>query len=364
MILDYILIVFLALYLLQIVVFLLALRHPRDTIDPTARPFVSVVIAARNEESNLSECLESVLNQSYDADQYEVIVVNDHSTDATESICQGFADRFKNFTCVNARKDSTLRGKANALDQGIEKTRGEVILITDADCTVPPTWVEWTAKRYSKSVGIVGGMTLQRASSPFEGTQSLDWAFLLGLAASTVSLRNPLSTIGNNLSFRKAAYHEVGGYRRIPFSVTEDLVLFQAIIKTKKWDYLCPVDPRVLVLSKPCTSWKELIRQKHRWGKGGLDMKPSGMSIMAIGFGLNALLLSAAVSGSFLTMAVSLLLKTIGDFSFLRSVLMKQDRLDLLRYVVWFEAYFVSYVLLLPFVVFFGGHVVWKGRTY
>lgn len=93
-------------------------------------------------------------------------------------------------------------------------------------------------------------------------------------------------------------------------------------------------------------------------------MKPSGMWIMAVGFGLNALLLLAAALGSFLTMAISLLLKTIGDYSFLRSVLKKQDRLDLLRYVVWFEAYFIFYVLLLPFVVFFGGHVVWKGRTY
>ena len=161
-----------------------------------------------------------------------------------------------------------MRGKTNALDQGIEKAKGEVILITDADCTVPPTWVEWTAKRYGSEVGIVGGLTLQRANNSFEGMQSLDWAFLLGLAAATMSLRIPLSTIGNNLSFRKSAYLGVGGYRTIPFSVTEDFMLFQAVVQTRKWEYICPIDPRVLVVSRPCTDWRELLRQKHRWGKG------------------------------------------------------------------------------------------------
>lgn len=361
---NYLLLLFLALYLIQIAVFLSALRWPRDEVNPSVRPFVSVVIAARDEENNLAACLDSVLSQSYEPDRFEVIAINDHSTDGTESICQQFATRFKNFTYANAREDSNLRGKTNALDQGIGKARGEIILITDADCTAPPTWVEWTAKRYSNSVGIVGGMTLQKATKWFEGMQSLDWAFLLGLAASAVSLRKPLSTIGNNLSFRKSAYDDVGGFRKIPFSVTEDFMLFQAIVKTKKWNYLSPVDPRVLVISQPCSTWRDLIRQKHRWGTGGLDMNLSGMSIMAIGFGLNALLLLTLVLGSFLTVVLSCLLKMIGDYSFLYFVLKKQKRLDLLKYFYWFEGYFILYVLILPFVVFFGGRVVWKGRSY
>jgi cellulose synthase/poly-beta-1,6-N-acetylglucosamine synthase-like glycosyltransferase len=257
-----------------------------------------------------------------------------------------------------------LKGKTNALDQGIEKARGEIILITDADCSVPKSWIEWTAKRYSDSVGIVGGITLQKADNWFQGMQSLDWAFLLGLAASTVSLRNPLSTIGNNLSFRKSAYQGVGGYRRIPFSVTEDFMLFQSIVKTRKWDCLCPIDPKVLVVSRPCSTWQELISQKHRWGKGGLDMRLSGFSIMAIGFGLDLLILLAALFGSPLYGLGAALLKVLGDYSFVHSILAKLDRLDLLKYFGAFEIYFFLYVLALPFVVFFGGQVVWKGRRY
>ena len=120
MILDYFLITFLVLYLIQVAVFTVAASRPRDEQGSTSRPLVSVLIAARNEEHNLSECLESVLNQSYDLGGFEVIVINDHSTDGTESICQEFARRFDYFSYANAREDSALKGKSNALNQGIE----------------------------------------------------------------------------------------------------------------------------------------------------------------------------------------------------------------------------------------------------
>ena len=364
MILTSILAAFLFLYLVQIAVMVLAVRRPRDEHDASAKPFVSVVIAARDEEQNLAACVKSALDQTYEQQAFEVIVVNDHSSDRTEALCQEFAAHFANFKYLNAREDADLRGKTNALDQGINEAKGEIILITDADCSVPPTWIEWTAKRYVSSVGIVGGLTLQNANTWFGGMQSLDWAYLLGLASATMSLRIPLSTIGNNLSFRKSAYQDVGGYRKIPFSVTEDFMLFRAIIQTEKWDYLCPIDPRVLVTSQPCSNWRELLRQKHRWGRGGLDMNLTGFSIGVVGFGLNILILTEFVLGDYFTAVGSLLVKMGCEFSFLYTVLRKLRHLPSLRYFLWFEAYFICYVLILPFLVFFGGRVVWKGRTY
>ncbi|MBI3585536.1 MAG: glycosyltransferase [Ignavibacteriales bacterium] len=356
--------IFIILYVIQVVIFLIGLYRIRDHGTNDQVPFVSVVIAARNEEQNIADCLESVLQQTYPKDKFEVILVNDNSTDRTGEICQSFVRRFENFITFVAQEDPMLRGKTNALNQGIEKARGEIILITDADCTVPPTWIEHTAKRYTPSVGIVGGMTLQKASSNFEGMQSLDWAYLLGLASATVSMHNPLSTIGNNLSFRKSAYGEVGGYKKIPFSVTEDFMLFQSIVKTRKWDYLYPIDPNVLVLSKPCQTLKELVRQKHRWGKGGLDMKLSGFLIMVIGFSTHGFTLFTFLLGNFVYALTALFIKLIADYVFLFKVLQRLKRTDLLKYFYWFELYYTIYILLLPFVVFFGGKVVWKGRSY
>ena len=93
-------------------------------------------------------------------------------------------------------------------------------------------------------------------------------------------------------------------------------------------------------------------------------MKLSGLSIMAIGFGLNSLVFAAAVFGSLMAAMTAFLVKVIGDFVFLASILKKQQREDLLLYFPWFELYFVGYVLILPFMVFFGGRVMWKGRAY
>ncbi|HCA78286.1 MAG TPA: glycosyl transferase [Bacteroidetes bacterium] len=364
MIIESLFILFLLFHVAQVMVLTMTIRNPRDNKDDPTRSFISVVIAARDEERNIAACLESVLHQKYESESFEVIVVNDHSTDRTEEICRQFERRYINLRHINAAESPTLRGKTNALDQGIAQAKGEIILITDADCTVPSTWVASTAKRYGPKVGIVGGLTVQKAESWFNGMQSLDWVYLLGLAASTISLRIPLSTIGNNLSFRKSAYDEVGGYRTIPFSVTEDFVLFQAIVRSGRWDYLCPVDPEVLVTSQPCRTWKELIRQKQRWGKGGLDMRLNGFLVGILGFGLNVLLLLALLTSGLLWFLCGLAVKTVGDFVFLHSILRRQHRLDLLRYFVPFELYFTSYVLILPFLVFLGGPVVWKGRSY
>jgi cellulose synthase/poly-beta-1,6-N-acetylglucosamine synthase-like glycosyltransferase len=361
---EYLLAFAVLLYLLQVTRSTLALSRLRDEISQEASPFVSVVIAARNEEGNIAECLTSVLHQSYPSEKYEIVVVNDHSSDGTERICLEFAAAHPQVVYLNARHDELLRGKTNALDQGIERARGEIILVTDADCTVPTTWVEWTARRYGEQVGVVGGITVQKASTPFEGMQSVDWAYVLGLAASAVAYRDPLSTIGNNLSFRKAAYQEIGGYRKIPFSVTEDFMLFRSILRTTKWRCLYPIDPRVLVVSQPCSTFRELIRQKHRWGKGGLDMKLSGMTIMATGFGTHALILGTMIFGSVFFAATCLMLKFAADYIFLHAVLKRLERTDLLKFFYWFELYFILYVFILPFVVFFGGKVIWKQRSY
>ena len=88
------------------------------------------------------------------------------------------------------------------------------------------------------------------------------------------------------------------------------------------------------------------------------------LSIGAIGFGLNILILIALLLGDSVTAAGALFAKTAGDFSFLFAVLRKLRHLHFLRYFLWFEVYFICYVMVLPFLVFFGGRVVWKGRTY
>jgi cellulose synthase/poly-beta-1,6-N-acetylglucosamine synthase-like glycosyltransferase len=199
---------------------------------------------------------------------------------------------------------------------------------------------------------------------PFEGMQSLDWTFILGMAAAAAGLGHPLGSIGNNLSFRKSVYDQVGGYRKLKFSVTEDYTVVQAIVGLNEWKYIYPIDLKHLVESKSCPNFRSLIRQKHRWGKGGLDMKPVGLAIMVVGFLMHIFPFVMLVWGGIVQAAAALMIKFIADYVFLYQILNRLDRKEDLRWFAWFEIYFLIYVLLLPFLVFFGGKVKWKGREF
>ncbi len=350
-------------YVVQVAILVAGLRKTKR-ISNTFLPKISVVIAARDEELHLADCLRSVTNQTYRKENLEIIVASDQSSDRTLDICREFEQRFDNLRWFDVVQDDKFRGKANALAQAIDKATGEIILITDADCEVPASWVENTASFYGTEIGLVGGMTLQKASNAFEGMQSLDWAYVLGVGSSMAARENPLGSIGNNLSFRRKAYEEVGGYRGVKFSVTEDYTMVQSIVGSRKWQYLFPLDPGILVMSQPCGSWKDLIRQKHRWGKGALDMKPAGLLIMAI---TCALILASFVMllwNGVVPCVAGLIVKSVADYTFLYTVLTRLQQTKELKYFWWFELYFTLYVILLPFLVAFGGKVVWKGRSY
>jgi 1,2-diacylglycerol 3-beta-glucosyltransferase len=364
MIFQIFLLVVTILYLCQVGIFFIGLKRNRDQVQKSINPTVSIVIAARNEEANLRVCLESVANQTYPPSLYEIIVMNDGSTDCTEAICNDFAKRYSNIKSIQVTDGTIIRGKANALAQGIDVSSGEIILVTDADCTVPRTWVEQTANRFDSEIGLIGGFTIQKATTPFEGMQSLDWTYILGMAAATAGLGHPLGSIGNNLSFRRSVYNQVGGYRKLKFSVTEDYTVVQAIVGLKKWKYLYPIDLKHLVESKACSNFRSIIHQKHRWGKGGLDMKPAGLAIMVIGFLMHLSPFVMVFLGGVAQAAAAFMAKFTVDYIFLYQILNRLERKDDLRWFHWFEIYIIIYVLLLPFLVFFGGKVKWKGREF
>ncbi len=354
----------LILYLVQTSVVLYGLRKV-SPLNGSARPKVSVVVAARNEEASIGACVDSLCRQTYPIDRYEVIVVDDDSTDRTAEIVEERRRTYPQLRLIRPSAVSQLRGKSRPLAAGIDQASGEVVLITDADCRVVETWVDATASQYEPGVGIMGGMTLQNASTPFGGAQSLDWAYLLGVAAASVAMGRSFGSIGNNLSFRKQAYTDVGGYESLPFSVTEDYTLVRAIRETGRWKQRYPIDPRLLVTSEPCADVKSLFHQKLRWGRGGLDVPFVGFIIMAIGWSVHLLpLVHTVVWGAWAHTLTVLFAKATADYVLLYQVLKRVGRVDDLRHFFWFEVYFTLYVIALPVIVLFAGPVRWKGRAY
>jgi cellulose synthase/poly-beta-1,6-N-acetylglucosamine synthase-like glycosyltransferase len=354
-----------ALYFLEFVLFRRGLTissnlPPREGYEPT----VTVIIAARNEEDQIPTCLESLIGLDYPREKLEIIIVDDFSTDRTAEIVEAFiAGRTGIRMLKSPPEQGNLRGKTNAIAQGIRNSTGEIIMFTDADCSVSPGWVRGTVRYFGEDTGIVGGFTILTSHNVFQGVQALDWLYLFGIGSATAGLKIPLTAIGNNLSIRRAAYIETGGYEVIPFSVTEDYSLVQTIIQKTRYSLSFPLEREAIVSSGACDTVSQLVRQKQRWGVGALDMVPSGMAIIALGW-----LLRAAILLGFFLMPIpwslgALLAVVVADYTFLSKVFGLLPFKHVRKYFLPFECYLTIYGLLIPFLTFGSRHVVWKERT-
>ena len=169
-------------------------------------PFISVIIAARNEEKNIETCLNSVLSQQYPPDRFEVIVIDDHSTDATFSVVRRLQNHYQNLKLLSANEKT--HGKISALEKGIEEAKGELIVTTDADCVVHPLWLATFISHYDDTTAMIAGPVLIE-NKGLSFVQQFDRLELLGLVTVAAGL------IGAGLDYQ---YHGPGIPRNINIS--------------------------------------------------------------------------------------------------------------------------------------------------
>jgi cellulose synthase/poly-beta-1,6-N-acetylglucosamine synthase-like glycosyltransferase len=360
------LLVLVAIYLVALTIIALAVALVRYPVNTGLCPKVSVVVAARNEEHNIRGCLDSLCRLDYPPELIEVLLVNDRSTDATPAIVREYASRYPFVRLINAAPPQDhLRGKTNAIAQGIDMTSGEIVLMTDADCTVPRGWIRETVKHYASTrIGLVPGFTAMTHTNAFEAVQALDWFGLFTVASGGNSLGFPITAVGNNFTIRRAAYDYVGGYRGIPFSVTEDYALFRAVTARSPYIARYPMDVGTLVYTEPCKTWRELYRQRKRWFTGGRDMELKSVSFFSVAWILNALILVGLIFSDTESALVAAGLKSAADLLLVLPSLIRFRALHLLLVFPLYEIYFFLYVLVFPPIVLLDGRVEWKDRTF
>lgn len=365
MIVEHLLIVVTVLLLIEFTILLVGLVKSANTkLNDEFEPSVTVIVAARNEELSIKPCLESLSKLNYPTEKLEIIIVNDQSSDATEEIIKEHIKNLSHFKLINSTTgEGHLIGKVNAVTQGIESSKNDFILFTDADCVLPTNWVKQTVRYFQKEVGVVGGFTILNASNIFEGIQSLDWIYLFGVGSAAATLGFPLTGVGNNLAVRRKDYEQTGGYRVIPFSVTEDYALTQAIVQQNKSKMVFPLDKETLVSSLACPTWKSLFRQKQRWGVGGLNMVTMGFVVFSLPFAFNLLLIAGIFLVSPLVLILALVSKLTIDSLFLTYALHKLNIKRYMRYFFAFEVYLFIYSMLLPFVAILTKKIIWKERS-
>ena len=234
-------------------------------VTETSRPFVTVMIAARNEERNILACLTSVHQLTYPWDRLEVLIGNDHSEDCTKALIEEFIRDKPWFRLIDISENrGEAQGKANVLAQLTRQARGDYFFFTDADIQLPCSWVENMLEGFDRRTGVVTGFTVIKGTRLFGQLQSVDWVYSLGLVSLISDLGIPISTLGNNMAVTRDAYLATKGYEHLPFSITEDHQLFHEIVQ-RGYRFKQFMDKEVTAITEPVPDIWHWLHQRKRW---------------------------------------------------------------------------------------------------
>jgi cellulose synthase/poly-beta-1,6-N-acetylglucosamine synthase-like glycosyltransferase len=333
----------------------------------TYQPFVSIVIAARNEKKNIANLLISLLQQSYSSERYEIIIIDDGSTDQTSDIVQQFQKQNKAIVLLHTSESlqKTTGHKATALTQGIQSAKGEIIATTDADCVVPSCWLQTLVQYFSDETAMVAGPVAEKSSASVLGNlESLEFLGLITVGAGLIGSGRPIICNGANLAYRKSAFEQVHGFGD---GSNDDEALMNRIVYNHIGSIAFAAKPDALVTTASDNTLRTFFLQRIRWAnKRGHYEDP------AILFSLVALYLffvSLAVvwiftiyNGTwFYPALIAMVTKLIIDYSTLRAGAKQWKQHISLSYFLVAEVFHVPYILLAAAVGQIGT-LTWKGH--
>ena len=231
-------------------------------------PKVTVLVCARNEEHNLSDCLESLMKSNYPLNQVKILVGNDNSDDGTGDIIAWFVKKYNQVQSIfiEDRKEGLI-AKANVLSQLIDKSRFEYQVIIDADMIVTKDWLRYMVSALAEGNDMVSGYTQVQKSNWIANLQFMDWQSVLFTMKVMADVVRPISILGNNMAFKKKAYDQVGGFRGLGPTDVEDLGLLQRFQKSGLTTIQL-LAPYGHAATKPQLTFDALLTQRCRWMNG------------------------------------------------------------------------------------------------
>jgi poly-beta-1,6-N-acetyl-D-glucosamine synthase len=359
----------LLIFLFYYLMFLWSIRKGLSSLphrSSDARPFLSVILAARNEETNIERCLRSLIAQSYDPDMFEIIVVDDHSQDGTVLRSTRLAESVNvpKITVVSLKDRS---GKPAAIAHGVSISQGEIILCTDADCAVPTKWIESMLGCFDPSVAFVAGPVLERPSSSLlSGLEAIEYLSLTTTAAGLIGSGKPIICSGASIAYRRSAFTSVSGFGDHSSSC-DDETLMQRMVLRSAGKVVFNSDPSAIVSTETPPTFFEFWRQRTRWAsKKGRYEDASILRRLLLLYGFFLVLFSTATfslveAGLQLPVAAVLLIKGIAEYLVLSqgARLFRQD-LPLGQFLIA-ELFHVPYITVAGLIGQFSS-LRWKDR--
>lgn len=375
MMIELILILFFALLLLNYIYFLSDIIRGLKKLSDDDRAiipgeFVTVIIPFRNESDNILISLNSLASQNYPQEKFEVIYVNDSSTDDSyEKILN--AAKPNNFSVISLSEFSRDKAfKKKAVSYGIEHARGEIIVTTDADCTHDQNWLTQLLSRFDNKAGFISGpVSFIERRGLFSKIQSLEFAGLVLSGAGLIGIGKPTICNGANLAFRKSVYNELHGYHdQMHLSSGEDELLMQKIAAETDYSVKFCWAKAGVVFTQPNKNIHDFFQQRKRWASKGLFYKNKFLIVRLILIYLfyisiaAQILLSIFFSKIFIiSLILGFILKFFLEYKIISKGIDLLFKRDLMKYFFISEIFQIIY-LTIAGVAGMIGNFKWKER--
>ena len=334
---------------------------------------LTVVIPVRNEAANITALLEDLSAQQGVPNAFDIIIVDDYSTDETRTLVEQFQQQkscLVRLLSLNVPPGFIGSHKKLAITQAIATTQHEIIVTTDGDCRVGPYWLAtiWQCFEERSAVLVSGGVTFQQGSF-FQRLQTIEFASLIGVGAACLQAGYPNMANGANLAFLHEVFEQVEGYGgNLHIPSGDDEFLLQKIAKRCPYHLFFLKHPAAVVTTQAQRTLYGFYQQRKRWAskwKLHRDKKVAALAVFIFLYHIcilaSVLLVGLGTYGG--SLLLFLLPKIILEFVFLRSVLLFLDK-------KLPPSSFLLLQLIYPFyAIFFGiganlGRYTWKDRTY
>lgn len=280
---------------------------------------ITVIVACRNEEKNLPALLNSLQKQTLP--DFELLLIDDHSTDATWEIMQRFATVFRKCKAIKASD----HGKKNAIKEAISIACGELILMTDADCQIPEKWVAAIGSFQQKEDCdlIICPVKLRGNNTFFSNLEQLEFMSLVASGAGAAGAGMPIMCNGANLAFKRDTWIKNMNALRVDEPSGDDIFLLLNIKKEGgKIRFL--KSENALVVANATKNLTHFGAQRTRWtakAKHYTDWQIISVAIIILCLTTIqiALIVASVFSPTYLRLTLLVfVLKFLGDYLFLK----------------------------------------------
>ena len=226
-------------------------------------PEISVIVPAFNEETTISKCIQSLLYLDYP--NYEIIVVDDGSTDRTREIVQ----RFESSKVKVVHQQN--QGKANALNNGTLLSKGDIIVTVDADTTIQRGSLKRIASRFAfnhRLGAVAGNIKVDPAPGLLNALQATEYTVGINLIRKTQSMLGCVMIVpGPIAAMKREAIQRVGLFSDDTFA--ED---FDVTMKLLKAGYKVEYEEKAIAYTDAPKNLEDLIKQRRRWYRGMIQV--------------------------------------------------------------------------------------------